>query len=123
MDPDRVERSRGSGMASTGKYLGCVYKELDDTIYPITAFDLDDQENPMPRTRKTAVRVNRPLLPLRRQRQLEARAAAERDKDAIIARGRAIMRQRKAATAAIRETFQLLKQERQAQGVTLQELQ
>ena len=46
--PDRVERSRSSGdwiafgMTSTGKYLGCVYEEFADTIYPITAFVLDD---------------------------------------------------------------------------------
>jgi hypothetical protein len=77
----------------------------------------------MPRTRKTAVRVSRPLSPEKRRHLLETRAAAERDKEAIIARGREIKRQREAATAALRETFQLLKQERQAQGVTLQELQ
>ena len=73
--------------------------------------------------RKTAVRVNRPLSPERRQRLLESRAAAERDKVQIIARGRQLKQQHVAATAALRETLRLLKEERQAQGVTLQELQ
>jgi DNA-binding XRE family transcriptional regulator len=77
----------------------------------------------MPKSRKRAVRVNRPLTAEQQRRVETARASAEADKDAIIARGRKIMRQHALATAALRETFQLLKQERQTQGVTLQELE
>jgi hypothetical protein len=49
MSPDRVDSSRSSGRfvafgtTSTGKYIACVYDLLDaDTIYPVTAFELED---------------------------------------------------------------------------------
>ena len=48
-DPDSVEESRSSGrtiafgQTSTGKRLACLYELLDDaTIYPATAYELDD---------------------------------------------------------------------------------
>lgn len=77
----------------------------------------------MSRPRNKAIRVNRPLTPEQERRLELARADAEAHKDEIIARGREILRPHLAANTALRETFQLLKQERQAQGVTLQELE
>jgi len=47
-DPDRLDRSRSSGRTiafgytSTGKYIGVVYDEVDETtVYPVTAFETD----------------------------------------------------------------------------------
>jgi hypothetical protein len=47
--PDDVDASRSTGRpvafggTSTGKYLACVYEYLDDeTILPITAFEVED---------------------------------------------------------------------------------
>ena len=48
MNPEDVRPTRGSasrliafGETSTGKYLGCVYRLLDEaTVYPLTAFEL-----------------------------------------------------------------------------------
>lgn len=77
----------------------------------------------MPKSRKKAVRVNRPLTADQQRRLDASRAAAEADRDAIIARGRQVMKQHALATTALRETFQLLKSERRSQGVTLQELE
>jgi hypothetical protein len=73
--------------------------------------------------KKTLVRIRRPLTADERRRVEETYRSAEADKDAIIARGRRIMRQRDAARTALRETFRLLKTERQAQGITLRELE
>lgn len=48
-NPDRIETSRSSGRpiafgyTSTGKYLACVYEELDDvTLFAITAFEPEE---------------------------------------------------------------------------------
>ena len=48
-DPDSVGKSRSSnrpiafGYTSGGRYLACVYEMLDEvTVYPITAYELDD---------------------------------------------------------------------------------
>jgi uncharacterized DUF497 family protein len=48
-DPDEVRRSRTTGrrvsfgLTTTGRYLLCVYEFIDDdTIYPITAFDVEE---------------------------------------------------------------------------------
>jgi uncharacterized DUF497 family protein len=49
MDPDKVEISRSSGRpiafgyTSTGKYLACVYEEMDDgvTVLPVTAYEIE----------------------------------------------------------------------------------
>lgn len=73
--------------------------------------------------RKVAVRISRPLTTEQQARVDAAYAAAERDKDAIIARGRQVRRVHDAARASVRDAFQLLKQERRVQGVTLQELE
>lgn len=72
---------------------------------------------------KKAVSVDHPLTEAQIQRMADVRAHAEAHQEEIVARGREIMRQHRAATAALRETFELLKHERQAQGVTLQELE
>jgi len=49
-NPDRLTQSASSGKplafgwTSTGKFIGCVYELLNDnTVYPITAFEPDDQ--------------------------------------------------------------------------------
>lgn len=75
------------------------------------------------RRTKKAVRVHHPLTEAQLQRLAEVRADAETHREEIIAQGREILRSHVAATAALRETFRLLKHERQSQGVTLQELE
>jgi DNA-binding XRE family transcriptional regulator len=73
--------------------------------------------------RKMLIRVRRRLTAAERRRVDESYRIAEEDKESIIARGRRIMRESEAERAALRETFRLLKSERQSQGVTLQELE
>jgi hypothetical protein len=82
---------------------------------------IETEHREMPK--KTLVRIRRPLTADERRRVEETYRSAEAEKDAIIARGRRIMRQRDAARTALRETFRLLKTERQAQGITLRELE
>lgn len=48
-DPHRVEPSRASsrwiafGYTTTGKYLACVYEQLDEvTVYAVTAFEVEE---------------------------------------------------------------------------------
>ena len=74
-------------------------------------------------TRKTLIRIRRPLTAAERHRVEETYRRTEAEKDQIIARGRQIMLECEAERAALRKTFQLLKSERQAQGVTLRELE
>lgn len=72
---------------------------------------------------KRLIRLSRARTADERRIADETRRFGEREKDAILARGRAVKARRDASVAALRETFQVLKAERQAQGVTLQELQ
>ena len=73
--------------------------------------------------RRVAVRINRPLTSEQQSRVDATLIDAERNKDAIIARGRQIKRLHENARASLREAFRLLKHERETQGVTLQELE
>lgn len=77
----------------------------------------------MPAKRKIAVRINRPLSTSQQERADAALAEAERQREQIIARGRAIKRLHGSARASLRDAFQLLKKARQSQGITLQELE
>ena len=50
LDPDAVGTSRSSGRpmaygyTSDGRYIACVYEMIDDvTIYPVTAYEVDEQ--------------------------------------------------------------------------------
>jgi len=73
--------------------------------------------------RRVAVRINRPLTPDQQSRADAVLEHAERNKESIVARGREIKRLHENARASLREAFRLLKQERETQGVTLQELE
>ena len=50
LDPDTVGISRRSGRpmsygyTSHGRYIACVYEMIDDvTVYPVTAYEVDEQ--------------------------------------------------------------------------------
>jgi hypothetical protein len=73
--------------------------------------------------RQIVVRNRRPLTSQERHRIEDARAAAVAERESIVARGRRVKRMHEAARASLRETVQLLKAERQAQGITLRELE
>jgi DNA-binding XRE family transcriptional regulator len=73
--------------------------------------------------RKTLIRIRRPLTAGERRRVEESYLSTEAEKERIIARGRQVMRECEAERAALRKTFQLLKSQRQAQGITLRELE
>ena len=77
----------------------------------------------MANQRKKIVRDRRPLTSAERKRVDAARLAASSEREAIVARGRQVKRMHDAARASLREAFRLLKAERQAQGMTLQELE
>lgn len=74
-------------------------------------------------TRKRAVRIPVQLTPEQRQTVREIRQQVESERDEIIALGRELKRRREANSAHLRATFEQLKAERQAQGVTLGEIE
>jgi DNA-binding XRE family transcriptional regulator len=71
---------------------------------------------------KQAIRVRRELTPEQQKHRREVHEQVESEQDEIIAQGRELKREHDRATAALRETFRLLREERCAQGITLREL-
>jgi hypothetical protein len=71
---------------------------------------------------KKVVRINRPLTDAERALVEEDRAWAEAHKDEILEWARESRTKYEKRKAALRETLRLLKESRQAQGITLPEL-
>ena len=72
---------------------------------------------------RQAKRVRRELSPDEEQRWRRARDETESEKGEILARGRQIKAARRRAEVAIRDALKLLKSERQAQGLSLSDVE
>jgi len=68
-------------------------------------------------------RVQRPLTAEERRRRDAALPAIDREKDAILARGRKLKQESAAEQVALREAFRMLKAERERQGLSLGDLE
>ena len=71
---------------------------------------------------KKSVRINRPLTPQEASQVERSRAWAEAHRDEIVTWAREARGTYEKRKSALRETLQLLKESRQAQGITLPEL-
>ena len=74
-------------------------------------------------SKREARRIYRELTADEKQRRQQARQQAEEEKEAILAQGRRVKAARRRGAVALRDAFQLLKEERQAQGLSLAELE
>ncbi len=72
---------------------------------------------------KKAKRLKRVLTPGERRKYRDLRNAIEAERDEIVSEGRRRKQVHDAVTAGLREAFQLLKKERQAQGLSLADMQ
>ena len=72
---------------------------------------------------RKAKRVKRVLSVDERQKYRDIREALERERDEIVSSGRRHKRVRDAVTAELREAFRILKREREAQGLSLADMQ
>lgn len=70
-----------------------------------------------------AKRVYRELTPEEKQRWQRARQEAEKEKEEILAAGRRVKKDRDRVAVLLREAFQLLKGDRQAQGLSLADVE
>ena len=73
--------------------------------------------------KRQAKRLRRELTVDEKQRWERAREVAERDKDAILAQGRRIKAAHTRVKVALRDALKILKAERQAQGLSLSEVE
>jgi len=73
--------------------------------------------------KRQAKRVRRELTPEEKRRWQRAQEEAERDKEKIFAKGRRIKAARNRARVAVRDALKLLKAERQAQGLSLSDVE
>jgi hypothetical protein len=74
-------------------------------------------------TKRQPKRIRRELTPDEDQRLLRARNEAECEKDEIQAAGRQILAARRRAEVALRDALKFLKAERQAQGLSLSDVE
>lgn len=72
---------------------------------------------------KKAKRVKRELTTAERRRYRDVRKALDAERDEIITEARRRKRVHDAVTAELREAFRILKKERQAQGLSLADMQ
>ncbi len=72
---------------------------------------------------KRAKRVKRALTPAERRKYRALRRALESERHEIVSEGRRRKRVHDAVTAELREAFRILKKERQAQGLSLADMQ
>jgi predicted transcriptional regulator len=70
-----------------------------------------------------AKRVHRPFTPEEARRWQLAKEETELDKEQILAEGRKLKASHHRATHAIRDAFKILKAERQAQGLSLSDVE
>ena len=73
--------------------------------------------------KREARRIHRELTAAEKQRWQRARQETESEKDEILTEGRRIKEARRRAAVALRDAFQLLKAERQAQGLSLADVE
>jgi len=73
--------------------------------------------------KRQAKRVRRKLTPEEEQKWRRAKEAAESDKEKILAKGRQIKEGRRRAEVAIRDALKVLRDERQAQGLSLSDVE
>ena len=73
--------------------------------------------------KRQAKRIHRELTPEEKQRWKRAGKEAESQKGEILAKGRRIKAARKRVNAAVREAMKALKRERQAQGLSLSDVE
>lgn len=72
---------------------------------------------------RQAKRVRRELTPEEKQRWLQAQKEVESEKEEILATGRRLKAAHQRVKVAVHDAFQLLKAERQAQGLSLSDLE
>ena len=72
---------------------------------------------------KKAKRVKRALSSAERRKYSDIRKALDRERDEIVSEGRRHKHVRDTVTAELREAFRILKQEREAQGLSLADMQ
>ena len=73
--------------------------------------------------KRQAKRVRRDLTPEEEQRWNRARDEAELDKKEIVAKGRRVRAARNRVRVAVRDALKVLKAERQAQGLSLSDVE
>ena len=73
--------------------------------------------------KRQAKRIRRALSPDEQQRWQRARGEAEREKEEILAKGRRIKAAHNRVKVAVSEALKLLKAERQAQGLSLSDVE
>jgi predicted transcriptional regulator len=73
--------------------------------------------------KRRAKRLRRELTPEERQRWQQAREDAEREKEEILAEGRPIKAAHNRVKVAVRDALKILKAERQAQGLSLSDVE
>ncbi len=73
--------------------------------------------------KRQAKRVRRNLTPEEKQRWDRARDEAEREKKEILAKGRRVKAARGQVDVAVRDALKILKAERQAQGLSLSDVE
>lgn len=73
--------------------------------------------------KRQAKRVRRDLTPEEERRWERAQRAAERDKEEIVAKGRRVKAARNRGKVEVRDALKILKAERQAQGLSLSDLE
>ena len=74
-------------------------------------------------TKREIKRTHRDFTPDEARRVREGRAEAEQDKEAILSEGRRTRAVQQREVAALREAVQLLKAERQSQGLSLADVE
>jgi predicted transcriptional regulator len=73
--------------------------------------------------KRQAKRIHRDLTPEEQQRWNRANAEVERDKEDILAKARRVKAARNRVNVAVREAMKALKLERQAQGLSLSDVE
>ncbi len=73
--------------------------------------------------KRQAKRVRRDLTPEEKQRWERSREEAEREKEEILAKGRRVRTARSRVEVAVRDARKILKAERQAQGLSLSDVE
>jgi len=73
--------------------------------------------------KRQAKRLRRELTPEEKQRWQRAREEAEREKEEILAEGRRIKAAHHRVKVAVRDALKILKAERQAQGLSLSDVE
>jgi hypothetical protein len=73
--------------------------------------------------KREAKRVHRPFTPEESRRWQVAKEETERDKEEILTEGRKLKAAHRRAAHAIRDAFKILKAERQAQGLSLSDVE